>query len=114
MIYTSKEKEMFQKVKLEFTNAYKELLDKMYRVYVERGKQRDIGSPLHHRQGPATLLAYAGTKVRRVETMLSFNGWETDIEMLEGLMEEAVDGANYLLYLASLCALLLDEKKEVR
>lgn len=104
MIYLQREKEEFGKTKEEFEKAYTALLERMSTVFKEKGKTRDAGSPLHHRQSPIGMLSIAQSKCRRIEALLSSDEWET--RKLPAIIEECVDIANYVLYIAALSQML--------
>jgi len=104
MIYLQREKEEFARTKEEFEGAYETLLNRMFNTFKKKGETRDTGSPLHHRQSPVGCLSVAQAKCRRIESLLSFEGWETSL--LPDIVEECVDAANYLLYIATLCRML--------
>lgn len=111
MIYLKSEVAAFGQVKDEFKYSYIALLGVMRDTFEAKGKTRDTGSPIHHRQSPNSMLSIAQAKCRRVESILSRPGWEERPTQLEDVIEECVDIANYVLYLASLCLLLKDEQK---
>lgn len=111
MIYLKSENEKFNIVKEEFADEYSALLMRMYDTFIAKGKTRDAGSPIHHRQSPTSMLSIAQAKCRRVESILSRPGWEERQTALEDVIEECVDVANYVLYLASLCSLLEEEQR---
>lgn len=106
MIYLQREKAEFEKTKKEFTEEYTVLLERMFDTFKEKGKTRDTGSPLHHRQSPVGMLSIAQAKCRRTEALLSFEGWELSEKHLADIIEECVDAANYVLYIAVLCQML--------
>lgn len=110
MIYTKTEKEQFEQSKTQFKEYYIKLLERMLRTFDEKAKKRDVGSPIHHRQSPQGMLAIAQAKCRRTDALLSLAGWENDSALLDAMIEECVDGSNYLLYIAALCSMLLAEE----
>jgi len=112
MIYLKAEKHAFEVVKERFNKVYVALLEKMYEISKEKGKVRDVGSPIHHRMSPISMLTLAQAKCRRIESLLSQPGWETKQERLEKVVEECTDIANYALFIAALCSLLLTETEE--
>lgn len=112
MIFLKSERDAFELVKAKFTDKYTELLQAMFDTSKEKGKIRDVNSPIHHRQSPISMLSIAQAKCRRIESILSRSGWEERQPRLEDVIEECVDIANYVLYLASLCSLLLEEERK--
>lgn len=112
MIFLEKEKVAFTETKAEFTAAYTTLLERMFDTFKEKGKTRDVGSPLHHRQSPFGMLSIAQAKCRRVESILSRPEWEAHPTLLKDITEECVDAANYVLYIAALCSLLGEESTQ--
>lgn len=112
MIYLKGEKEAFELVKAEFEGEYTALLERMYSTFRKKGDTRDTGSPIHHRQSPISMLSIAQAKCRRIESILSRPGWEERRTSLEAVIEECVDVANYVLYLAALCSLLAKEEQK--
>jgi hypothetical protein len=109
MIYLQHEEAEFTKTKEVFEDAYRALLEKMFNTFKEKGKTRDVGSPLHHRQSPTGMLSIAQAKCRRTESILSMDGWELNSKRLADIIEECVDASNYLLYIAALCRMLEKE-----
>jgi len=106
MIYTKKEQEQFKLTKARFAKLFTGLLETMLATYERKGQKRDVGSPIHHRQSPSTMLAIAQAKTRRIESILSQPAWEREKSMREAVIEECVDAANYMLYIGALCLLL--------
>ena len=111
MIYLQSETAAFEQVKADFTHQYTQLLHRMLDTFEKKGDVRDTGSPIHHRQSPNSMLSIAQAKCRRIESILSRPEWEERRTSLEDVIEECVDVANYVLYLASLCSLLEGEQK---
>lgn len=111
MIYLQSEIAAFEQVKAEFAHQYTQLLQRMLDTFERKGETRDTGSPIHHRMPLTTMIALAQAKCRRIESILSRPGWEERPTYLEDVIEECVDVANYVLYLASLCSLLEEEQK---
>lgn len=112
MIYLQSEEVVFDQVKAAFAHRYTQLLQKMLDTFEKKGETRDTGSPIHHRQSPYSMLGVAQSKGRRIESILSRPGWEKDRNLLEGVIEECVDIANYVTYVAALCVLLLEEEQK--
>jgi hypothetical protein len=112
VIYLEREKVEFTRTKQVFEDAYAALLEKMYDTFKEKGRTRDIGTPIHHRMSPAEMLGIAQAKGRRADSLLSVEGWELSSKHLASLVEESVDAANYLLYIAALCRMLQKEAKK--
>ena len=112
MIYLQREKEEFAKTKEEFEEAYRGLLEIMFATFKEKGRTRDTGSPLHHRQSPEGMLSIAQAKGRRIESLLSSERWELTGRHLADVIEECVDASNYLLYIAALCRMLRVEEQK--
>lgn len=109
MIYLDSENQQFTKTKQQFEMAYIAHLERMLEVYRERGKTRDIGSPIHHRQPPEYMLGVIQAKSRRVDSFFSIEDWQSNGDVLDDVIEECIDQANYAVYIASLCSLLLKE-----
>ena len=112
MIYLKAEKHAFEVVKERFNKAYLALLETMFKVFEEKGKVRDAGSPIHHRMSPVSMLTLIQAKGRRIESLLSEPEWETKQDYLEKVVEECTDVANYALYIAALCSILLSETED--
>ena len=112
MIYLKSEEVAFAETKAEFAAAYTTLLERMFNTFEEKGKTRDICSPLNHRQSPFGMLSIAQAKCRRIEALLSRPEWEDHSITLKDITEECVDVANYVLYLAALCSLLGEEEEQ--
>ncbi len=110
MIYLQSELDQFAATKELFREHYEALLESMFQTFVEKGKQRDTGSPIHHRQHPLGMLAIVQAKCRRVDALLARAGWKASLKVLSLIIEECVDAANYLLYIAALCRMLIAER----
>lgn len=106
MIYLQREQAEFEKTKEEFEEKYTGLLQMMHDVFREKGRTRDTGSPLHHRQSPVGMLSIAQAKCRRIEALLSSEEQPWTGRHLADIIEECIDAANYLLYIAALCRML--------
>jgi len=109
MIYLQSEKEQFAETKAKFDAAYNYLLQELYNVYAAKGETRDALTPIHHRMSPENMVALAQAKLRRIETLVSQPDWENDKALREKVIEECGDVANYNLYIAALCLMLLKE-----
>lgn len=112
MIYLEREQAEFTKTKAEFQDTYLGLTNEMYRVFKEKGATRDTGAPIHHRMSPASMVALAQAKMRRIETLTSTVGWEDNSDLLDKVVEECCDVANYNLFVAALCKMLQKEAKK--
>lgn len=113
MIYLQSEERLFKQTRTTFEGAFRFILESMFRTFTEKGKVRDTGSPIHHRQSPHQQLGIAQAKCRRIESIMSDADWEGDPKALELLMEETCDAANYLGFIGALCSMLLEELSEV-
>jgi hypothetical protein len=111
MIYLDREKVEFARTKEEFEGAYLSLTNEMYTTFKAKGATRDTGAPIHHRMSPASMVALAQAKMRRIETLTSTAGWEENDGLLDKVVEECGDVANYNLFIAALCLMLQKEKK---
>ena len=109
MIYLRHEEAEFKKTKEEFEKTYTALLEAMFNTFKEKGKIRDVCSPLHHRQSPAGCLSIAQAKCRRIESIVSEPLWSEAPGPLTDIIEECIDASNYLLYIAALCRMLEKE-----
>lgn len=112
MIYLQREETEFTKTKKEFEEQFYALLERMLSTFKAKGETRDTGSPIHHRMSPATMIALAQAKMRRIETIISTVDWENDINLRSKVIEECGDVANYNLFVAALCLLLAKETKK--
>ena len=111
MIYLKSELAQFEDTKRDFTNAFRKVLEEMFRVFNAKAKVRDVGSPIHHRYAPRRNLEVAQAKGRRIESLTSVQGWERDHEALALTLEECYDAANYLMFIAALCSMLQAEEE---
>jgi len=113
MIYLKAEREQFERTKKAFADAFKGILEGMWKTFEGKAKVRDVGSPIHHRQSPQEQVGMAKAKCRRLESIMSEDGWEDDPKALALVIEECGDAANYLTFVAALCSLLLAEEGKV-
>lgn len=96
--------------KADYSICFDKVLKLMARVMEERGDKRDADTPVFYRRTPEGNLSMAEGKIRRARTILG--AIETDDPtkaLLEDLLEEAMDGANYLAFVAALCVYMIDE-----
>lgn len=99
MKYLNYEARQFEVTKEAFRERYVTLLNYMQKVFLAKGVTRDVNSPIHHRQSPQSMLALAQAKGRRVERLL-------ETEQYPAVIEECVDIANYVLFIAALYKML--------
>jgi len=111
MTYLKRELEEFARTREEFTAAYTRTLQSMHRIFVERGAVRDETTPVHHRMAPTDQLGVVKAKISRLKSYLAQPAWERDAGLVGEVLEEALDAANYLVYIAALCSMLLEEGK---
>ncbi|MFA5526502.1 MAG: hypothetical protein WC992_06740 [Acholeplasmataceae bacterium] len=102
---------VMEKANRDFVNEYAKIIFKMKEVMEERGAVRDRNTPIYIRRSPAENLGIAHGKVYRMESLLTeLNYEEPQPEILRKLIEEAVDIANYVIFIAALAQLCLDEE----
>jgi len=114
MLYLKAEKVMFGKVKAMFGEQYEELLAQMSNTFKEKGKTRDVNTPIHHRSSPQALATMAELKVSRLKSICGATDLDRSPELLARLVEESVDLANYALFLGATAAMVLKEKEMKR
>lgn len=114
MLYLKAEKVMFAKVKAMFQEQYEELLTRMLDTVKEKGKTRDVNTPIHHRSSPEALATMAELKVSRVKSLCGDHELDRSPALLRRLVEESVDLANYALFIGSTAAMILKEKEMKR
>ena len=95
-----------------FIARYEQMLDKQKSIMFERGKDRDNESPIYFRRSPEMNLGVAQSKIHRIEALLT----RLDVNkpapaMLKKIIEECLDAANYLLFIAVLCSIVLSEEQ---
>ena len=112
MIYLQKEREAFAETLEEFEATYIKLLENLLEVFRHKAATRDSETPIHHRMSPQTMLSLAQAKTRRVETLMSGHViWWEEEGLLDKIIEECGDIANYSLYIAALCVMLKGEEQ---
>jgi len=109
MIYLQQEIQQFIQTKQLFETDYISLLEQMLDTYKNKGAIRDTTSPIHHRMSPMQMLGLLQAKSRRVDSILSEPNWEKQLGLLDKVIEECCDIANYALFTATLCSLLKGE-----
>lgn len=112
MIYLDSETREFTKTKQQFEEAYIAHLERMLETYRSKGASRDTGSPIHHRHSPEQMLGVIQAKGHRLDALFSGVGWQYQSDVLDKVVEECIDQANYALYIAALCSMLLEETKQ--
>ena len=97
----------------KFIARYELMLTKQKEIMYERGQDRDNESPIYFRRSPGMNLGITQSKVWRIESLLSkLNVKQPAISQLKKLIEECLDAANYLLFIAVLCDIVLDEEQD--
>lgn len=112
MIYLDSENQQFTKTKQQFEMAYIAHLERMLETYRQKGATRDIGSPIHHRHSPEQMLGVIQAKGHRIDSLFSGGDWQYQSDVLDKVIEECIDQANYALYIAALCSMLLKETEQ--
>jgi hypothetical protein len=113
MLLPKSTKKRLRKEKNTFADSFRSVLSKMALIMVERGSKRDSDTPVFYRRTAEGNLSMAEGKIRRARTILgAIDRDDPSKELLEDLLEEVVDGANYLSFVAALCVYLLHEEEE--
>lgn len=112
MLATRKTKIRLREEQEAFRHEYYELLEVMKVIMEERGKVRDVSTPIYYRRSAHDCLGMAKHKALRIESLLS----KLDLEdpqpkCLDDIVEECVDASNYLLFIAALCQLIRGEEE---
>lgn len=112
----------------EFGQAFEAVLDEMRAVMRKRGEIRDVNTPVYYRRSPEECLGLAKnktlragssvTKLRSGLTFLAMTASPSEVRLqtleishLEDIIEETVDAANYLIFVAALCKIMLVEAR---
>jgi len=96
-----------------FCARYERMVGDMQDLMVERGEDRDNESPIYFRRSPEMNLGVAQSKIHRIEALLTKLDVNTPAPtLLKKLIEECLDAANYLLFIAVLCSIVLTEEVE--
>jgi len=110
MLFPPSIKEAFKNQKQDFRVAYHQSLELMADKMKERGRARDSVSPLYYRRSPEGNLGMAQSKLIRTETLLGALDEENmTAEDMDAIIEEAIDAANYTIFIAALCLLVKEE-----
>jgi len=112
MIYLQEEIKQFSRTKKKFADLYEYLLEQMFKTFKEKGAVRDAVTPIHYRLSPRDMLALIKAKSRRIEALMSSADYARNSKRLASTVEECIDVANYSLYIATICELLLAEESE--
>lgn len=98
-----------------FREKYEEVLSEMMEVMEERGAVRDKDTPIYLRRSPEENLGIAHGKVYRVESLLHQISQHGQVEhLLIKVVEECIDIANYVIFIAALCLLALEDVREAK
>jgi len=110
MLFPPSIKEAFKNQKQDFRVAYHHALEQMGRIMQDRGRARDSVTPLYYRRSPEGNLGMAQSKLIRTETLLGALDEENmTAEDMDAIIEEAIDAANYTIFIAALCLLVKEE-----
>ena len=91
---------------------YERMVTKQTEIMYERGKDRDNESPIYFRRSPEMNLGVAQSKVYRIEALLTQMSVHSPAPaLLKKIVEECLDASNYLLFIAVLCSIVLDEEQ---
>lgn len=104
MKYLDRERRRNLELIREFDEQFRIIVQEMIEVYERKGEDREACSatPIHHHSGPSDMVREIQTKGRRLKGMLDYAGWWNNEHRLSNVVEEAVDIANYALFLATL------------
>lgn len=112
MLMPKETRDRLEVEKVEFAQHFQKVLDLMGKVMNTRGKKRDSDTPLFYRRTPEGNLSMAEGKIRRARTILgAIDTEDPDFNLLGDLLEETMDGANYLAFVAALCSLMMEEEE---
>lgn len=113
MLFPKKVRHMLASEHGRFIACYEQMLDKQKKIMYKRGEDRDNESPIYFRRSPEMNLGVAQSKIHRIEALLSqLNTREPAISSLKKIIEECLDAANYLAFIAVLCSIVLDEEED--
>ena len=113
MLFPQKMRTMLHKEHQRFNKIYGEMLDKQRAIMEARGSDRDNESPIYIRRSPGENYGVASSKMLRIRSLLTTldrNNPQTSV--LKKLIEECLDVCNYLLFIAVLCSMVLEDEVE--
>lgn len=110
MLFPPSIKEAFATQKQDFRLAFHHALELMGKTMQDRGRARDTVSPLFYRRSPEGNLGMAQSKLIRTETLLNtLDEANMTVEDMDAIIEEALDAANYTVFIAALCLMVRKE-----
>lgn len=111
MLFPKNVRRMLSEEHGRFIARYEKMLGMQKSIMYERGKDRDNESPIYFRRSPEMNLGVAQSKIHRIEALLTrLNVNRPAPSLLKKLIEECLDAANYLLFIAVLCSIVLEEE----
>lgn len=114
MLFPKNVTEFMASERKKFSAYYVRLLDQQKEIMIEHGDDRDTETPLHIRRPPMENLSLAKGKVLRVQSLLmQIEQVGPTTYLLEKTIEECLDVANYIVFVATLCSMVLEEDSEV-
>lgn len=112
MLFPKDVREQMERSQENFTASYLSILQKMQHVMEERGSVRDTDTPIYVRRSVGEQLGIAHGKFYRVQSCLdSLNHKAPRLDLLRKVIEECIDIANYVIFIAALCRLVLEQEE---
>ncbi|MBD3388169.1 MAG: hypothetical protein GF414_04570 [Candidatus Altiarchaeales archaeon] len=113
MLYSRSEREHMAQRTRAFGLALLEAISHAHNVVEARGKDRDVGLPIHYKRTAFGDADLAKSKALRVESLLAqIDPENPDLDLVKKVLEEASDGANYFLFLVARMMLILQDEEE--
>ena len=113
MLMPKNVRELMQSEQLKFTEVYRDTLKELNRIMIERGRDRDTETPIYIRRPPESNRSLAEGKLLRVQSLLAqLDSERPYTKDLRKLIEECVDIANYAIFIAVTCKMVLDEEEK--
>ena len=111
MLFPKKMRTLLTQEHKRFNRIYVGMLDKQKQVMLERGADRDNETPIYIRRSPGENYGVASSKMLRIRSLLSnLDRNRPQASVLKKLIEECIDVCNYLLFIAALCSMVLEDE----
>lgn len=113
MLFPKRVREMISRETARFNLNYSEAMARAQAIVADKAQIRDTELPVHFRQSMSEQLGVASSKVRRLQSLLEqLNMEKPQKVLLEKIIEECSDAANYLHFISGRCIRVIKEDFE--
>lgn len=108
MILLKDERELNDQTLMRWDDALRTIAERAWGTHRERGLKLDL-TPIHHRIAPGGMLHEIKKRGLRIQSFMDNPRWHSDPHLLDKLIDECVDIANFATFLGAFATLLKGE-----